>query len=144
MKLINFQLVTPEKVVLTTELTALSCPTTEGEITILPNHIPLVTQIQPGEIHAKTKDDEFFMFVSGGFLQVQKDNKVIILADAAEHHFEISEQRAEEARQRAEKALKEVKAGNEEYAKVAASLEKSLARIRIAKKRASRKTKQFN
>lgn len=144
MSVLNFQLVTPERVVLTKELSSLSCPTTEGEITILPNHIPLVAQIQPGEIHAKSATDEFFMFVSGGFLQVQKDNKVIILADAAEHHYEISEQRAEEARQRAEKALKAVNAGNEEYAKVAASLEKSLARIRISKKRANRKSPQYN
>lgn len=159
---INFQLVTPEKTVLTKELVSLSCPTTLGQITILPDHAPLVATLVPGELHAKTEKDEFFLYVAGGFVEVhpirspqrsvgadaqthQTSNgvkpatKVIVLADAAEHHHEIDIQRAEEAKKRAEAALKEIKISDEEYAATAASLERSLARMRIQRKHAHRK-----
>lgn len=136
MNLINFQLVTPEKKVLSQELISLSCPTTLGQITILPGHIPLVATLVPGELHAKTTNDDIYLHVSGGFIEVQKGNNVIVLADAAEHHFEIDIKRAEEAKIRAEKALKEAKISEEEYAQVAASLEKSLSRLNIKRKHA--------
>ena len=136
---LHFQLVTPERTVLNQELASLTCPTTLGEITILPGHVPLVAQLQAGEIHAKSEKDDFFMFVSGGFVQVNPDSKVIILADSAEHHYEIDEQRALEAKQRAEKELSEKRTGSQEYAAVAASLEKSLGRINVARKHAHRK-----
>jgi len=140
MNLINFQLVTPEKTVLNQELASLTCPTTMGEITILPHHVPLVATLAPGELHAKTeKGEDSYIFVSGGFVQINPDSKVIILADQAEHHFEIDEQRAEEARKRAEKELTERKMSGEEYAAVAASLERSLARLNIKRKHAHRK-----
>jgi F-type H+-transporting ATPase subunit epsilon len=139
MNLINFQLVTPEKKVLSQELTSLTCPTTLGEITILPNHIPLVATLVPGELHAKTEKDEFFLHVSGGFVQIKKNNEVVVLADAAEHHHEIDRQRAEEAVKRAKEALKQTKATSEEYAHVAAALERSLSRLRVQRKHAHRK-----
>lgn len=139
MNKLNFQLVTPEKKVLSQELVSLSCPTKLGQITILPGHIPLVATLVPGELHAKTEDDDFYLHVSGGFLEVQKGSKIIVLADAAEHDFEIDIKRAEEAKLRAEKALKETKISEEEYAQVSASLEKSLSRLNIKRKHAHRK-----
>ena len=141
MNLINFQLVTPEKTVLSQELASLSCPTTLGQITILPGHIPLVANLAPGELHAKTADgQESFIFVSGGFVQVNAGSKVIVLADSAEHHYEIDEQRAKEAVERAQKEMAEKTMSGEEYAKVAAALERSMGRIHIARKHAHRKT----
>ena len=110
MNLLNFQLVTPEKTVLSQEVASLTCPTTMGEITILPHHVPLVAELKAGELHAKTADNQdSFIFVSGGFVQVNADSKVIVLADSAEHHYEIDAQQAEEAKQRAEKELAEKK-----------------------------------
>ena len=73
-------------------------------------------------------------------MQVDKDNQVVVLADAAEHHYEIDQERAQEAKTRAQDALKQTQMSGEEYAKVAASLERSLARLNIARKRAHRKT----
>lgn len=136
---ISFKLVTPEKTVLSQELVSLSCPTELGQITILPNHIPLVANLVPGELHAKTADGESFIFVSGGFVEVKPHNEVIVLADSAEHHYEIDEKGAEEARMRAQKELTDRKMGSEEYAKVAAVLERNLARTNIARKHAHRK-----
>jgi F-type H+-transporting ATPase subunit epsilon len=141
MNVIKFQLITPERTVLSQELASLSCPTQMGQITILPNHAALVATLVPGELLAKNSaGEEFFINVTGGFVQVQKGSQVTVLADAAEHFYEINTQRAEEAKQRAEAALKEARLSGEEYAKVAASLEKSLARLNVARKRSHRKT----
>lgn len=140
MKLIHFQLVTPERVVLKKDLVSLSCPTTLGQITILPGHAPLIATLAPGELHAKTESEEFLVSVTGGFVQVDKASQVKILADAAEHDFEIDLARAEEAKKRAEEALKRQSQMSEaEYASVAAALERSLARLNIARKRTHRK-----
>jgi F-type H+-transporting ATPase subunit epsilon len=136
---INFQLVTPERVVLKKELASLSCPTTLGEITILPHHSPLVATLVPGELHAKTENDDFYLHVAGGFVQVREGNEVVVLADAAEHHYEIDLRRAEESVARARKAMEEQTLSDEEYIKVASSLERSLARMRIQRKHAHRK-----
>ncbi len=135
----SFQLVTPERSVLSQELASLTCPTTLGEITVLPHHAALVAELKAGELRAKTPNDEFFIHVSGGFVEVKDDGRVIVLADAAEHHYEIDEQRAAEALKRAEKAMKEVSVTSAEYAQVAAALERSLARLNIARKRARKK-----
>ncbi len=136
---IFFKLVTPERTVLDQELVSLTCLTTLGQITILPHHIPLVATLIPGELHAKTADKEFYIFVGGGFVQVNPNSEVTVLADSAEHHHEINEQRAKEAMQRAQTALADQKLSDEEYAKVTAALERSLARINVARKRSHRK-----
>lgn len=139
MSSLNFQLVTPERTVLQKELTSLSCPTTLGQITILPGHIPLVATLIPGELHAKSGSEDFFVNVSGGFVEVKKDNQVIVLADAAEHFNEINVERAQAAILRAKQAMTEKHLSEEEYAKVTATLERNLARINISRKHAHRK-----
>lgn len=140
MNLINFKLVTPEKTVLSEELASLTCPTTMGYITILPNHTPLVATLTAGELVAKHGNGkESFILVTGGFVQINQNSQVIILADSAEHHYEIDEQRAEAARQKAQTEIAEKKMSQEEYAQVSAALERSLARINVVRKRAHRK-----
>ncbi len=136
---LSFQLVTPERTVLSQELESLSCPTTLGEITILPHHTELVATLVPGELRAKTEKDEFFLHVAGGFVEVKPGNEVVVLADAAEHHYAIDTKRAEEATKRAQTAMKEKKMSSEEYATVAASLERSLSRLNIARKHSHRR-----
>ena len=71
---------------------------------ILPRHAPLLTTLQPGEIRVKKGATEEAMAVGGGFLQVARD-QVLILADTAERADEIDEARAEEARRRARENL---------------------------------------
>lgn len=136
---IHFQLVTPEKTVLNKELDSLSCPTTLGQITILPHHAGLVAALVPGELHAKSDHEDFFINVAGGFVEVKENDRVVVLADAAEHHFEIDLKQAQEAVDRAKKAMTEEHLTEEEYAKVAAVLERNLSRINIARKHAHRK-----
>jgi F-type H+-transporting ATPase subunit epsilon len=134
-KTIHFEIVTPERVVLREEVLQVTVPTRNGEITVLPNHVPLVSALQPGVIEVKTKIGETeIISVSGGFIEVLKD-KVVILADTAERAVEIDEKRAEEARERAEKIKKEaVHSDNVDFAGMTAMIEKELARTRAAKK----------
>lgn len=139
MALLKLQLVTPERQVLNTEVDSISCPTTLGQITILPNHTALVGTLVPGELIARSGKEENFINVAGGFVQVRPGNEVVVLADAAEHFFEIDEKKAEVAKERAKKILAAGFASDQEYARAAASLEKSLARLHIAKKHAHKR-----
>src|ERR1051326_8106390 len=123
--ILNFQLVTPEKTVLQKELVSLTCNTDMGQITILPGHVPLVANLVAGELHAKNDHDDFLLYVAGGFVQVRQGSNVIILADDAEHDYAIDIQKAEEAHERAKKAMQEKQLSGQEYARGAASLEKS-------------------
>ncbi len=139
MNFISFQLVTPERTVLDQELVSLSCPTALGQITILPHHTQLVANLMPGELHAKTENEDFYLYVAGGFVEVRQGSKVIVLADTAEHYYEIDLQATEAAHQRAQKAMAEKSLSASEYAQVAAALQRNLARIRVARKHAHRK-----
>jgi F-type H+-transporting ATPase subunit epsilon len=140
---IQLQLVTPERTVLTEQVTSLICPTTEGQITILPGHVPMISTLASGELVARNdKGEEHNIHVAGGFVQVQNGGKeIIVLADAAEHFYEIDIARAEEAKILAEQTLREQAASNEEYVMAAAVLQKSLSRINIARKHAHRRTR---
>jgi len=128
---IKFEIVTPERVVLREEILQITVPTTSGEITILPDHIPLVSVLKPGVIEVKKTDGKIeVMSVSGGFIEVLHD-KIVILADTAERAEEIDEARVEEARLRAEELKKTTKnADDVQFANIAAQLEKELARMR--------------
>ncbi len=133
-KVINFEIVTPERVVLKDDnISQITLPTTQGEITILPDHIPLVALLVPGELKIKRGNESESMAISGGFIEVMR-NKVVILADTAERAFEIDEKRVEEARKRAEKLKEEKRFDKVEFSALTAKIEKELARAKVAKK----------
>lgn len=131
---IKFEIVTPERTVLKENIKQITIPTKNGEITILPNHIPLIATIQHGVIIIKKKDDSpEVLSVSGGFVEVLR-NKVVILADTAEMAEEIDIERAEEAHKRAEELMKEIKRTDvETFTAINAQIAKELARTRAAK-----------
>jgi len=136
---IKFKIVTPERTVYDSEIDQVTLPTQEGEITVLPEHIPLISVLAPGELMVKKGDEEIAMAVSGGIIEVQK-NEITILADTAERAEEIDLARAEEARQKAENLKEErVRMDETEYATAAAILEKNLARIKVARKHMTRR-----
>ena len=132
---IKFELVTPERVVLKEDVLQVTIPTELGEITVLPNHIPLVAVLRPGVLEVKRADgSQEVMSVSGGFVEVLH-GKIVILADTAERAMELDEARIEEARIKAE-ALKTTASHEEavDFADISARLEKELARSRAVKK----------
>lgn len=131
MKTIKFEIVTPERVVLKQEILQITVPTTSGEITVLPEHIPLISVLQPGVIEVKRADSIMeIIAVSGGFIEVMK-NKIVILADTAERAEELDEERIREAQARAEELKKTAKAVDDvQFTAISARLEKELARLR--------------
>lgn len=134
-KIIKFEIVTPEKVILKENITQITVPTTSGEITILPEHIPLVSILTPGVIDIRREDGSpEILSVSGGFIEVLRD-KIVILADTAERAEELDSARVEEARKKAEKTKQEaVIFDKEEFANVRALLAKELARSKAVEK----------
>ena len=136
---IHFKIVTPERVVYEAEIDQITLPTKDGEITILPNHIPLVSALQAGEMILKQGSEVHPLAVSGGLVEVQKGSQVTVLADTAERINEIDEKRAEEARERARKLLTEKHLDAEQYAYLAGKIEKEMARLKVAQKHRSRR-----
>ena len=116
------------------EVDSVTLPTTLGEITILPHHIPLAANLAAGEIKYKSQGKENFFAVSGGIIEVKNGHEIVVLADSAEFGHEIDLQRAEEARDEAKKLMAQSKPTEQSMADAAAWLERSEVRIRVAKK----------
>ncbi len=129
--MIHLQIITPEKIVFDEEVEKVGLPTTTGQITVLPGHVELVTQIEPGEIFYERRF-KISRFASGfGFAQIGKAN-VKVLVDLAAPEEEIEERKIEEAKKQAEEALKQKHLlSEEEYATAAANLQKALAQLKI-------------
>ena len=141
MNKLKLKIVTPERVLLESEIDSVSCPTALGQITILPGHIPLVSTLTAGEIIVRENGTEKYMVATGGVVEVRTGNETVVLADAAEPEEEVDEQRAMVARERARKIMAEQTLSEEEYAATAAALERSLARLRVAQKKKHRNAK---
>lgn len=131
---IKFKIVTPEKTVFEDVVNQATLPTTDGEITILPNHRSYIASLNPGEIMLRKNEEEILLSISGGFIEFH-GNELIVLADTAERAEEIDLKRAEEGRQKAEDLKKQKISMDEgEYARVAVAIQKESARIRVARK----------
>ncbi|MBV8717532.1 MAG: ATP synthase F1 subunit epsilon, partial [Chloroflexi bacterium] len=131
------QIVTAEREVFSDEsVDMVVAPGSEGVVGILPRHAPLLTTLQPGVVRIKHGGTEEAMAVGGGFLQVARD-QVLILADSAERADEVDEARAEEARRRATQTLAEaVTSGQRLQAEAArVALRREEARIQVARRR---------
>ncbi|MFC1638960.1 ATP synthase F1 subunit epsilon [Patescibacteria group bacterium] len=132
---LTFELTTPERIVEKKEVDGITLPTQAGEITVLPGHIPLVSNLRPGMATLHDGKSQEYLALSGGFVEVQPGGRVIVLADTAERAEELDLEKVEEARERARKALEE-KRDLDDVASAAmlASLERELAREQTARK----------
>jgi F-type H+-transporting ATPase subunit epsilon len=133
-KQLQFKITTPEREVYNSQVDQVTIPTRTGEITVLPEHIPLVAILVPGELVIKKGKEEISLAVSSGFVEVLPD-KVTILADTAELAEELDEKAIEEAHQRALDMQKEKRFDAEEYTALAAQIQRELARLKVARKK---------
>ena len=109
-------------------------PGEDGEMAVLPNHAPLLSNLRFGVVEVRTGEEELFFTVAGGVVEVLP-NIVTILADAAENVEEIDISRAEEARNRAEQMLREGPPVDEDvYERIERSLRKSQLRLDAAQR----------
>ena len=145
-KKLQLKIVTPEKLILEELVDQVTLPTIEGEITILADHIPLISALSSGDIVA-VKDGEYIpMAVVGGFVELKKENDlttVVILADFAEHLVNITDAEIEKAKARAAELKKQAE-NNEviDFEHFESELERSLTRVKIADKWRSKKYKK--
>ncbi len=105
---LTLEIVTPEAKVYSDTIDSVVIPTVEGEIGVLPGHIPLVTQVQDGELRVAKGAETRFLAVSGGFAQIDGD-RVRVLAERAISEEKIDEGAVEAALRRAEQELKDAK-----------------------------------
>ncbi|HAS80593.1 MAG: ATP synthase epsilon chain [Candidatus Nomurabacteria bacterium GW2011_GWE1_32_28] len=138
-KQLKLKIITPERLVLEEMVDQVSLPTTLGEITVLPNHIPLITSLTSGDVVALVNGEYVPMAVVGGFVEIKKNGDdvtlVAVLADFAEHLSEITDDKIEKAKTKAEELKKQME--NKEhvdYEHFALELERSLTRVRITDK----------
>ena len=105
---LTLEIVTPDARVYSDTIDSVVIPTVEGEVGILPGHIPLLAQVEHGELRVSKGADTQLLAVSGGFVEVEGD-RVHVLAEHAISEEKIDEKAVEEAMKRAEKQLEEAK-----------------------------------
>lgn len=138
MNQLSIEIITPERTLFKGTVDTATIPTSEGEITVLPHHIPLVSVLAPGELILKKDGKETSIAVSTGFIQVRDGEHILILADTAERADELDLAKIEAAQERARKAMSELTHREDtSFAEAAATLERELARLKVAKKHRS-------
>jgi F-type H+-transporting ATPase subunit epsilon len=105
---LSLEIVTPDARVYSDTIDGVVIPTVEGEVGILPGHIPLLTQVQHGELRVTKGSETVLLAVSGGFAEIE-DDRVHVLAEHAITEEKIDEKAVEAAMKRAEEELEDAK-----------------------------------
>ena len=125
---LNFEIVSPERLVLSESVDEVVLPGTEGYLGVLPGHAPLLSSLMPGEVSYREGDRVRFLAVSGGFVEVLPD-KVTLLAETCERAEEIDLDRAERSKDKAEQELQ--RAESERFRAASARLQRAVTRIHV-------------
>lgn len=135
------EIITPDGIIFDDEVNEVVLPTSNGQITILPHHIPLYAKLAEGEVHIKKSGKADMLYaLLGGILDVSK-TKVSILSDYAVHADNIQIARAEEAKKRAEEAMLNREA-TQEFTIENKELRKSILELKVATKMRKHSTTQ--
>lgn len=129
---LKLEIVTPEGKAYSEDVEMVTLPALEGEMGIFPNHVPVVTQIVPGEIIARKDGRDQSLAVGDGFVEITGE-RVAIMTDMAIRAENIDEAKAEEARHRAEARLAE-HLDDEQIAIVTAALDHALAQLKVKRR----------
>jgi F-type H+-transporting ATPase subunit epsilon len=132
---LKLEIVTPEKTAYSEDVEMVTLPGSEGELGVYPNHVPLLTTLNPGELRVLKEGKETFLAIGEGFVEVT-GTSVSVLTDMALDVTAIDESAAEEAVARARAAMKDDLTG-EEVVAVQASLQKALAQLHVKRRRHS-------
>ena len=129
---LRLEIVTPEATVYSEDVEMVTLPGVVGQMGIYPQHVPLMTEMTPGEIIVRKDGRDQFIASGEGLIEVTAD-RVSVLTDLAVAAERIDEAKAEEARLRAQARLRE-KLSDEELATVNASLARSLAQLYVKRR----------
>jgi F-type H+-transporting ATPase subunit epsilon len=125
---IRLELVTPERLLLSSEVDEVVAPGYEGEFGVLPGHTQFLSILNIGVLWYRKEGAVKKVALGGGFAEVTHD-RMVVLADTAERSDEIDLERARRARERAEARLKELTTDDETHAKAEAALQRALVRM---------------
>jgi len=135
--MMKLDVITAERTVFSDNIEMVLAPGMEGELGILPHHAGLMTVLQPGELMIRKDGIETFIAIAGGFMEVL-NNKVTILADAAENSDEINEERAALAMEKAQ-ALVANRDSDVDLEKALNQVRRAQVRLDVARKRRVKK-----
>ena len=127
----HFEIITPEKVLVSEEIDFFEAPGIEGEFQILADHTPFLTGLTIGQVTHSKSGKKTFISISGGFCEVMP-KKTVILAHTSELSHEIEKSRAEEARDRAKKRIESTEESSVDTARARAALLRALNRLKVA------------
>jgi F-type H+-transporting ATPase subunit epsilon len=129
---LRFEIITPDETAYSEDVDMVTLPGVEGQMGVFPQHVPLMTQMVPGEIIVRKDGRDYSLAVGEGLVEITGDH-VAILTDLAIAAEKIDEAKVEEARRRAEARLQE-KLSDEEVASVNASITRSLAQLHVKRR----------
>ncbi len=132
--MMKLEIVTPDEKAFSDDIDMVVLPGVEGELGIMPNHIPLITQIKAGELRVTKAGRDTWLAVGEGFVEITQA-KVTVLTDGATEESAIDEAAAEAAIARAEKAMSEEGLNDEEVAAVQSALLRSMAQLHLKRRR---------
>lgn len=135
------EIVTPDRTAYTDSITAVSVPTPNGTIGVLPKHVGLFTVLSEGEIKIMTAGKELFLAIGGGFMEVTHE-KVSILVSRAVHADELNERDIKEAEARARNIIVS-NAKGEELATAQAILRRSILEMKVIRRHRTGHTSPF-
>ncbi|MFL6529828.1 MAG: F0F1 ATP synthase subunit epsilon [Chthoniobacterales bacterium] len=130
---LRLEIVTPEATAYSEDVEMVTLPGTEGELGVYPNHVPLLTTLNPGELRVLKGGRETFLAVGEGFVEIKAD-AVSVLTDLAIEASQIDLGAAEAAVARAQAAMKEDH-GAEGVVAIQAGLQKALAQLHVKRRR---------
>ncbi|SEU13702.1 F0F1 ATP synthase subunit epsilon [Paenibacillus sp. NFR01] len=126
------EIVTPDHLVLSKQVNSLTVKGADGDLGILPGHIPLVTPLQVAPLIVKADGETTTIAVHGGFMEVHKD-KVTVLAESAELPKDIDLERAEAAKERAQRRLQSrSKQDDVDHRRAELALQRAVTRIKVS------------
>jgi F-type H+-transporting ATPase subunit epsilon len=131
---LRLEIVTPEARTFSDDVDMVVVPGVEGELGILPQHAPLMTELVPGEVKVTQKGRDLYLAVGEGFVEVTQE-RVSVLTDMAVEETAIDEAAAQAAVERAQATMRDEHLGSEEFVAVQASLQKSLAQLHVKRRR---------
>ena len=135
--LLTLDVVTQEKRLLTVQVESITAETIVGEITILPHHVPLLTQLKEGILTYQVEGKKRFIAIFGGFIEVSIDNQVNVLADSAVRAEEIDIAEVEKARKEAEQIIRQTNLHEHDLLMAEVASKQALIKIKAAKRLAA-------
>jgi F-type H+-transporting ATPase subunit epsilon len=138
-KELDFILTTPTGVIYEESVSQVTITTSSGEITVLPEHTPLVSTLGTGSVVVKKNDIETLFAIDGGVLEMRPDNTLVVLSDHSEQANDIEIERAEEALVRAQELMSKKEEGVDlDINNLQQVMARELNRVKIAKKNGRR------